>query len=439
MSRVSWRLTGPGHGQRAADSALDMAPDSISDGGMRITEVSPVLLTGPSSNDPWITFAKRTRTAGFVELRTDAGLTGVGETYAGYFAPELIGPVVDYVRPILLGAETLDPRVLTARMRQSLAYFARVGVGAAVISGIEAALWDLAGKAEGVPVHQLLGGARYDRLPAYATGGPSPWPPDQLMRKVDRYLELGFTAVKVASGYLDMAERRPVPAPGGPEGAVAVEVEKLELLRAHAGKDVAIMLDGHMGHRDGTARWDLATATAVLTALEPYDLTFFEEPLAYRDPDEYADLTRVSPVPVAGGEQLSSYDEFRLWMLRDAFAVAQPDASWLGLSEFVDVGRLAAERGASVASHAWSAGVGVMQNVHAAFASPSTLIVEIPPDAGELHTLLWGENLVIEDGQVLRPDAPGLGVTLSDEVKARFPFRPGMEEFSSVPGKQLRS
>ncbi|TDC48611.1 mandelate racemase/muconate lactonizing enzyme family protein [Jiangella ureilytica] len=416
-----------------------MAPDSISDDDMRITEVGPVLLTGPSSNDPWITFAKRLRTAAFVEIRTDAGLTGIGETYAGYFGPELVGPVVDYVRPILVGADTTDPRELTARMRRSLTYIARVGAGAAVISAVEAALWDLAGKAEGVPVHQLLGGARYDRLPAYATGGPSPWPPEQLKRKLDRYLELGFTAVKVASGYLDQAARTPVPSPRGPEGAAQVEVEKVEMLRAQAGPDVGIMLDGHMGHRGDRDRWDLTTATAVLTALGPYGLTFFEEPLPYLDPGEYAELTRVSPVPVAGGEQLSSYDEFRLWMDRDAFAVAQPDASWLGPSEFVDVGRLAARRGAMVASHAWSAGAGVMQNIHAAFASPSALIVEIPPDAGELHTLLWGDNLVIEDGHVLRPDAPGLGVTLTDEVKERFPFRPGMEEFASVPGKRLRS
>lgn len=406
---------------------------------MRITDVGTVLLTGPSTNERWLALAKQKRTAAFIEIHTDAGLTGVGETYAGYFAPELVGPVVDYIRPILVGAETLDPRILSTRMRQCLAYSARVGVGAAILSGVEAALWDLAGKAEGVPVYQLLGGAQHEKLWAYATGGPSPWPPDELKRKMDRYLELGFTALKVASGYRDVTQNRPVPAPAGPADAAHVEVEKLEMMRAHVGKDVGIMLDGHMGHRSGPARWDLKTATTVLTALAPYDVTFFEEPLPYDDPDEYAELARTSPVRVAGGEQLSTFDEFRLWMSRDAFTVAQPDASWLGMAEFVEVGRLAAERGAMIASHAWSAGIGVMQNIHAAFASPSTLVVEIPPDAGELHTLLWGDSLVIENGFVLPPQAPGLGVELDDEVKEMFPFEPGMEEFSSVPGKVLRS
>lgn len=409
---------------------------------MRITEVRPVLLTGPSSNDPWITVAKATRTAGFVEVHTDTGLTGVGETYAGYFAPELIAPIVEYVRPILLHGDTTDPVVLTERMRHSLVYWARVGVGAAVISAVEAALWDLAGKAEGVPVHELLGGPLYSRLPAYATGGPANWPGDELKRKLDHYLSLGFTAVKVGAGWFDGAARRQLP-PSSPDtatGAAAaaeLEVEKLALMRAHTGPDVAFMLDGHMGHKTGAGRWDLPTARAVLDAVGPESLVFFEEPLPYDDPDEYAELTTGAPVRVAGGEQLTTVEEFRLWLSRGAFAVAQPDAAWLGVSGFVAVARLAAARGGSVASHAWSGGGGVLQNVHAAFASPSSLIVEIPPDGGELHTLLWGDNLVIEDGFVLPPSAPGLGVTLTDEIKERFPFRPGHEEFVSVPGKVL--
>ncbi|TDD68954.1 mandelate racemase/muconate lactonizing enzyme family protein [Jiangella aurantiaca] len=406
---------------------------------MRITDVAAVLLTGPSSNDPYITFAKKLRTAAFVEVRTDAGLVGVGETYLGYFFPEVVPHVVDYVRPILVDGGTTDPAILSTRMRRCLGFWARVGAGSAVLSGVEAALWDLAGQAAGVPVHRLLGGRKHDKLRAYATGGPSPWPPDELKRKLDRYAELGFTALKVATGYLELSGRREIlPAPG-PLAAAEFEAEKLALMRGHLGPDFEIMLDGHMGHRNGVHRWDLDTARAVMAAAAPYRPAFFEEPLAYDDPDEYAALTSESPVPIAGGEQLFSYDEFRLWMNRGAFAVAQPDAALLSLTDFVKVGELAATQGRHVVSHAWSAGGGFLQNVHAAFASPSTLMVETAPDPGELHTALWGDNLVIEDGYVLPPTAPGLGVTLSDEVKKRFPFQPGMEEFASVPGKELRS
>lgn len=400
---------------------------------MRIASVESVLLSGPSSNDRWITTAKRWRTAAFVEIEADNGLVGVGETYAGYFAPELVGPVVDYVRPILLAADEIDVAVLTRRIRRCLGFWARVGVGAAILAAVEAALWDLAGQEAGVPVYALLGGARHERLRAYATGGPSLPDETDFRYKVDRYAELGFTALKVATGYLGM------PGAASPTAAAEVEVAKVERMRAHLGGDVDIALDGHMGHRDGVERWNPATAAEVLAALAPHQLLFVEEPLAYDDPDEYAQLCADSSTPIAGGEQLTSAEEFRLWTSRGAFDIAQPDAAWIGLTDFLAVGEQAARTGAAVASHSWSAGVGVMQNVHAAFATPAAVLVESLPDPGELHTALWGDSLIIENGHVLPPTAPGLGVRLSEETKNRFPFVPGLEEFSSVPGKQLVS
>jgi L-alanine-DL-glutamate epimerase-like enolase superfamily enzyme len=271
---------------------------------VQIISVEPVLLSGPTSNDRWITVAKRMRTAAFVEVRADNGMVGIGETYAGYFAPELVAPIVGYIRPILLAAREVDVPALSARMRRCVGFWARVGIGAAVLAGVEAALWDLVGKAEGVPVHELLGGARHKRLRAYATGGPSLLPADSFRRKLDRYVELGFTAVKVATGYLDTTSGSPpgasYPVAVDPAGAAQLEVSKLTMMRAQLGPDVGIALDGHMGARNGMDRWNVLTATAVLAAVARYDLLFFEEPLAYCDPAEYAELRAHATVPVAG-------------------------------------------------------------------------------------------------------------------------------------------
>lgn len=287
---------------------------------MGIADVSVVLLTGPCTEDPWLLPFKRLRSAAFVEVRSDDGVVGVGETYAGYFFPESVPLIVDYLRPILVADDDavreLDVPTLTARMRTCCAYWGRVGLGSAVIAGIEAALWDLKGKLAGVPVYQLLagpGGARRDTLPTYATGGPSPWPQDQLLAKVEYYLGLGFHAFKVASGYLDARTRTSVEAAPGPEAAAQVEVEKVAAIRQEFGPDVAILLDGHMGHREGASRWDLRTAATVLDALAPFDVHFFEEPLAYGDVAGYAHLAANSPVPVAGGEQLSTFAEFKVF------------------------------------------------------------------------------------------------------------------------------
>jgi galactonate dehydratase len=316
-------------------------------------------------------------------------------------------------------------------------FWGRVGLGPIVLSGIEAALWDLKGKLLNLPVYELLGGRCHDRLLAYATGGSSVWPKERLLNKVDFYLGLGFRAFKVGTGYFDLEQRQSLPVPAR-SAAVEMEGAKLELLRRHVGKEIAIMLDGHKGFRTAQDTWDLDTATAVLKALEPYDLFFFEEPLPYTDPWGYAELCRATFVPVAGGEQLTTLTEFRQFAERDALDIAQPDAAFAGgMSEFLRVGALFASRNRRVAVHAWGAGGAVMQNLHAAFATPNTAIVEIPPAAGELHTAIWGDAFEMRDGYVLPPQRPGLGIQLTQEIKERFPFVPGTGEFVSVPGKIL--
>ena len=405
---------------------------------MIVTGVRTVLLTGPSTDDPYLAALRPLRSAAFIEIHTDTEHIGIGETYLGYFMPELVPALVDFFAPILVGATPSDLHALRRRMADCCAYWGRVGVGPAVISGIEAALWDLRGKEHGLPVYELLGGRSHDRLPAYATGGPSNWPEDALLAKADSYLGLGFRAFKIATGYFDPQGGAPDPRTLG--GIVDLEVSKVAALRRHVGPDVRILLDGHMGFKTGPERWDVATATAVLKALEPYDIFFFEEPLPYTDPQGYADLCRATAIPVAGGESLTSPEEFRLFAERDAFDIAQPDAAWSGgLAAFVDIGRLFAAHDRRIASHAWGAGAAVMQNIHAAFATPNTAIAELPPAAGPLHREVWGDSLQLEDGAILPPTAPGLGVVLPAALKERYPFVPGTGEFVSVPGKILRS
>ncbi|MCW2898298.1 MAG: mandelate racemase/muconate lactonizing enzyme family protein [Streptosporangiaceae bacterium] len=410
---------------------------------MHIVDVRTVLLTGPATDDPWLSVFKQSRTVALVEIETDGGIVGLGETYAGYFFPESVPLVVAYLKPILLALEefepdTLDVPLALARMRTCFQYWGRVGLGAGVLAGIEGALWDLAGKLQGLPVHRLFTDEAPGSLPAYATGGPSPWPKDDLIRKVAFYRELGFSAFKVSTGYIDGATREEVVATG-PEQAAAMEAEKVELLRSEFGTELGVLLDGHMGHREGPTRWNLATASAVLTALELLGLVFLEEPLAYDDPDAYAELAASSRIPVAGGEQLSTSREFAAFAERRAFTIAQPDAAWLGIEGFLQVADRFARDGAGIAPHCWSGGVGYMQNIHAAFASNNVVIVELPPAAGPLHTELWGDSVRLEGGALLRPEEPGLGVRLTDAMRSAYPFRAGAEEFSSVPGKLMRS
>ena len=403
---------------------------------MKITDVRTTLLTGPCTNDPFLREARTVRSAAFIEVFTDTNLIGIGETYAGYFCPEAVPAIVEFFKPILIGQNVDDIPELWKRMYHCGNFWCRVGLGTIVLNGIEAALWDLKGKLLDQPVHALLGGAKHAKLPCYATGGPSNYPKERLAQKMDHYRSLGFKGIKVGAGSFS-------PAKGwymAKEAAEAAdfEADKVAFMRQHGGPDAWLMMDAHMGNSQVTT-WTVDIAIAVAKALEPFDLVFFEEPLHYTDPWGYAELCQATTTPIAGGECLTATYEWRVFAEQGSFDIAQPDASFTGgMGEFLAVAKMMEEKGRKVATHAWGAGGSLMQNIHAGFAAGNTRILEIAPDYAGLHSDVIDGGLIIQDGYALPPDRPGLGIILTDEIKARYPFKPGSGEFNSVPGKILK-
>jgi L-alanine-DL-glutamate epimerase-like enolase superfamily enzyme len=414
---------------------------------MKITRVRTVLSTAPQ-RDIFMKSRAR-RSAAFIVIETDTELTGLGETYAGYFVPEVVPGIVEFYAPILVGQSPLEVEVLYQRMFIAGKFWARVGLGSIVLSGIEAALLDLKGKALGVPVYELLGGRCHETLPCYATGGTSPHDRGELEGKVAQYLGLGFRAVKLGAGAYRPGH--PILASRTPEEARDVEVAKVEFLRRRFGNDFTLNLDAHMDNlAEGDHLWDVASAKFVLNALEPHRLGFFEEALPYTDMRAYAELRRATTIPVAGGECLSSFEEWRDWLEHRPFALAQLDAAFMGgMLNFIKVARLCAAQGTAIATHAWSAAPGVAANLHAAFASPNTAVCEMAachltrPElnthiTAPLLTDLWIEPPVLEDGRLRLANTPGLGVRLPEGFLNRHPFEPGSGEFCSVKGKILQ-
>ncbi len=402
---------------------------------MKITDVRTALLTGPSTNDSFLTECRKRRSAAFIEIHTDTEHTGIGETYIGYFYPEIVPGIVEFFKPILVGQDVSNIAELWRRMYHCAQFWARVGLGVSVINGIEAALWDLKGKLLGVPVYELLGGRKHDRLFCYATGGPSNYPKERLAAKIEFYQSLGFKAAKIGVGSYE-AGRDHVQA-STPREAADFEAVKLEFVRSRFGKEFTLCLDGHMGNSPSNT-WDLPIALEVCRAIEPFGLFFFEEPLHYTDPWGYAELARSTSIPIAGGECLTAAYEWRIFVERDCFDIGQPDASFTGgLGEFMKVAAMLESRGKKVATHAWGAGGSLMQNLHCGFACANTVILEIAPAYAGLHSEVVQDSFVMKDGYVYPPEKPGLGIVLTDEIKNRYPFQPGSGEFNSVPGKIL--
>lgn len=413
---------------------------------MKITSVRTVLCTAPQKD---IYMKSRTRrSAAFIIIETDTELTGLGETYAGYFVPELVPGIVEFYAPILVGQSPMDVDVLCRRMFTAGKFWARVGLGSIVLSGIESALLDLKGKALGVPVYELLGGRCHESLPCYATGGVSPHDRGELEGKVGQYLSLGFNAVKLGAG--SFRPGHPYLWSKTPREALDIEISKIEFLRERFGDSFQLMIDAHMDNLgEADHIWNLATAQFVLKGLESYPIAFFEEALAYTDMKAYAALRASTTIPVAGGECLSSLEEWRDWLEHGPFALAQLDASFMGgMVNFIKIARLCELQGVSIATHAWSATPGVAANMHAAFACRNTSVVELAafnPSRPELNTHmeapllteLWVEPPVLKNGRLTLSDAPGLGVRLPEGFLERYPFQPGSGEFNSVKGKML--
>lgn len=386
-------------------------------------------MTGPATFDPFK--GNIHRSVSLIEIHTDAKIIGLGETYAGYFCPDLIPSIVEFFKPILVGQTADDVDELFNRMYHCGNFWCRVGLGLSVLNGIEAALWDLKGKVENKPVYELLGGTKHESLPTYASGGPSNYPLDALVSKIELYVEHGFNRIKIGAGGYD---GKTFEISNDPNEAADFEASKLDFLRNRFGRDFNLMMDAHMSNSPIT--WNLKTAQSVMKAVAPFGLSFFEEPLHYNDRQGYTELCKNTEVPIAGGECLTGTWEWDIFIEQDCFDIGQPDASFTGgMRQCQRIAESLAKRNRQIATHSWGAGASLLQNIHLAFACPNTSVVEMDPILGPLHTEMMRDSFRFKNGRVLPPQTPGLGITLTEEMKRRFPFVPGSGEFNNVPGK----
>ena len=218
---------------------------------MRVTAVRTVLVTAPWTGDPfWQPGELFERTAALVVVETDEGLSGVGETIMGYFCADTVPPLVDYYGGLLveLGLDPRQPEACFRELYQRSLWWGRVGLGLSVLSGVEMALWDIAGKAAGRPVHELIGGPAHDRLPLYASGGTGSWPLERTVDQARRYESLGFRGLKIGTGF----EGRPggyTTAPGDPAVRDLVRGQHGRADRRRAGQVRRAARGARTGHR----------------------------------------------------------------------------------------------------------------------------------------------------------------------------------------------
>jgi L-alanine-DL-glutamate epimerase-like enolase superfamily enzyme len=355
-----------------------------------------------------------------VRIATDNNVEGIGEAKnsagsAGSYAG-LVALINHEIAPRLIGR---DPRQIVGiweelysgvRGHYALARghafpdISRRGISVAAISGIDIALWDILGKSLGVPVWQLLGGRKAERLPAYASGG---WAAaDRIGEQLMGYIQQGgFRAVKMRVGSMD--------------GAVHVSAERVQAARARLGPDVALMCDAH-----GT--YTVAEAKRFCHMVRDCDLAWFEEPVTGDDKAGMAEVRRFSHLPIAAGESEYTRFDFRDLIAAGAVDVLQPDLAICGgITEAMRIGALASAHNLLFAPHLWAGAPAFAAGLHVCAASPASFILEYSLGANPMLHDLIEESFAPEDGAIAIPDRPGLGVTLRDDVLRARTVPPG--------------
>ncbi len=376
---------------------------------MKITDVELVLLTVPSKWE-WGT---RPSTFGFVRVKTDSGIVGLGETFVAWYLPEIIPPLVEHFKNVVMGENPFDINRLWQQMFVKAMRWGHVGPPISVIGAIEIALWDILGKSLDAPVYQLLGGLAHERLRCYTSLAK----PD--MEAVRKLREEGWSAVKVVHTG-DMAQEKPLSL----AALVKQESEKARSMREALGDDIDLIMDAAVPFN--RAPWSADLALNVVKALDPYHLLWMEQPVLQTNVDDYVRIRQLTTTPLAAGENGTTLHDYKPFFEKRAIDIVQPDASWCGgISECLKIHVAAQAHDMRTAPHSFSGAVGIAANYHVAFASRNCFMLKYPTRHNPLSRGLIGSAFTFKDGYAYPTGAPGLGIELDENLIEKYPFVPG--------------
>ena len=351
------------------------------------------------------------RSATLVEVITDEGISGWGESYSqGLEPPEIGAAVIQHaLRPLVIGADPLNIEVLWHKMYHQTRDYGRKGSVVAGISAIDIALWDIAGKAYGVPVWRLLGGRFRERVQPYATGfyrirgkGEA----NRLAEEALRHFDAGFSMMKVKLGF-----------------GVDDDIDCMTAIgKAIQGKPIRLMIDTN--HAYGRAE-----ALRLGRALEEHDLLWYEEPVVPEDIAGYAEMREKLTMPIAGGENEHTMYGFQEFLSAGAVDIAQPDiGSCGGISAARHIIAVAQSLGVRVNPHVWGSAIAQAASLQVIAAVPvahhsifaTEPVLEYDRSSHPFRQDLVSEPLALQNGWVHIPEKPGLGIEIDRQVIERY-------------------
>jgi L-talarate/galactarate dehydratase len=359
---------------------------------MKVTHVKTRVIQTPADSPLVVGIPVGNATREFVtlELGTDAGIEGIGLTFFGGPLTVALKEAVDALGALTIGANPLHVEAIVAKLRQAASGAGPGGIFTLALSAIDIALWDIKGKALEQPVCTLLGG-HSDRVPTYASGAlMRPHPIDYLSEAGPRLVNMGFKQMKMQLGA---------------EPTVAREVERVRVLRHVLGDDIDLMCDINQ-------LWDVNQAIDIGRRVEQYHLYWLEDVVAH---DDYQGLARVADAlttPIAAGEYHYGIRPFRHMLEARSIDIVMIDLLRAGgITQWMKIAGMAEAFNVPVVSHLIPE-----IHVHLVAAIPHGLTVEYMP-----WTLrLYEETPAIEDGKIVVPQKPGLGLQFDAAVLKQY-------------------
>jgi galactonate dehydratase len=356
----------------------------------------------------------------FVKITTDTGVSGIGEAYCVPFEPHLVAKMMeDVFARYAVGQDPHDIENLWRRVYSSGFTQHPDLTLMGVLSALEMACWDIIGKEADKPVYKLLGGQIHQRLRAYTYIYPRPddktdvyHDPDLAAERAAEYLGQGFTALKFD--------------PAGPYSAFdgrQLSLEALDLserfakqLREAVGMKADLLFGTH-------GQMTASGAIRLAKRLEPYDPLWLEEPVPPDAPEEMAKVARATSIPIATGERLTTKYDFARLLNAGAAAILQMNLGRVGgLLEAKKIAGMAEVYHTQIAPHLYCGPVVGAANIQIATCSPNFLILESIESWGGFHSEILKTPITFEDGHVIPPTAPGLGVELNELVARANPY-----------------
>jgi L-rhamnonate dehydratase len=368
---------------------------------MKITGVEAIHLRLPDVNER----CDGSQETLIAKVHTDAGLVGIGEADSSALVAKAIleAPLSHKIcrglTECVIGHDPFEIDRLIHRMYEGSIFFGRQGAVIQAMSAVEIALWDIVGKATGRPVYQLLGGGFRKTFRAYASilFGDTPAETERIGREL---VKQGFRAVKFGWGPMGQSEES--------------DIAQVRAARQGVGPDVELMVDAGLC-------WDTATAIRRAQQLEPFQLTWLEEPLHPDNLAGYARLSARAPMRIAAGEQICDVKEFQALMDTGGIDVVQVDVTRVGgLARAKRIGWDSVERHRMCVNHSYKTGVNITASLHFVAALPNTHYFEYCVEQGALRQGLTRQRFPVIDGDIRVPEEPGLGIELDESVVAKY-------------------